>query len=131
MRRCVLAVVVLCLAFGPGRSPGDDKPEPKVDAAKLQGRWEGKPTVDLGPDAKSVVEFGKDGKVKMGVVSEKLTAFSEGTYKVEGERVSFAMTKPKESSFAVTIVKLTDDDLEWRNEDKAVVAFKRAKADKK
>ena len=70
-----------------------------------------------------MVEFGKDGRVTMGKY--------KGTYKVAGEKVSFAMTEPKESSFSVTITKLTDDQLVWEDDDKVIVVFKKVKADNK
>ena len=42
------AVAILCVAMSGGASTGDGKPAPKVDAGKLQGKWEGKTKVDLG-----------------------------------------------------------------------------------
>jgi uncharacterized protein (TIGR03066 family) len=123
MLRFVAAVALSCVAIGGAASSADERPALRVDAQRLQGTWEGKTKVDLGQDYLLVVEFGKAGTAAVGKY--------EGTYKVDGSKVNFALTKPKESNLSVSITKLTDEELVWRDEDGQVVAFKKVKADKK
>lgn len=113
---CVLGVLLVASA---GLS------QEKVDDKKIVGKWE--PTEGLPPGAKATVEFTKDGKLlinfSFGDKAEKI----EGTYKLEGNKLSVDLKEKKETS---TVTKLTDEDLFLKDEKGKEEKFKRLK-DKK
>jgi uncharacterized protein (TIGR03066 family) len=109
--------VVLALACGATAAD--------IDGKKLVGKWEPK-TPKKGEDLK--MEFTKDGKLLLtgnqGGKEEKI----EGTYKLDGDKLSFKLKIGDVSiDETVTITKLTDDELEGKDKDGKVEAFKKVK----
>jgi uncharacterized protein (TIGR03066 family) len=75
--------VALCLL---GSSAAAD--EKKADNAKLAvGTWEVTKTHDGGPPKGGVVEFTKDGKIKVSGEQGGMKQAFEGTYKVDGNKL--------------------------------------------
>ena len=112
----------LVLALTCGATAADDK----LDAKKLVGKWEPK-TPKKGEAM--VMDFSKDGKLvvsgDMGGKELKI----EGTYKLEGDKLSFVLKFMEvEIKETVTITKLTDDEMEGKDKDGKVESFKKVKA---
>lgn len=105
MRAILGCVVVLLLSVG---LTAEDK-KTDIDAKKLVGKWEPK---DKKEDAKFVIEFTKDGKVKVNISGNGKDFNVEGTYKVEGNKLQTVVKiGDKEQTHTRTISKLTDTEL--------------------
>ena len=103
--------VALCL---PGWSAAAE--EKKGDHAKLAvGTWEVTKTHDGGPPKGGVVEFTKDGKIKVSGEQDGMKQTFEGTYKIDGTKmvltfkigeteqpVDLTIDKLDETTFATT-----------------------------
>jgi uncharacterized protein (TIGR03066 family) len=117
-----LTALVLCFAV----VAEDKKDERKIDAKLLVGKWE--------PKAKGtefVIEYTKDGKVAFLITSDGKVRKYEGTYEVEGNKLTTKMDfEGKSGSAVLTINKLTDADLVTTDATGTEVAFTRIK-DKK
>jgi uncharacterized protein (TIGR03066 family) len=91
-----------------------DKKDKAVDKAKLVGTWElVKTDAKDAPPPGTLVEFTKDGKLKITVeVGEKKVTLN-GTYSVDGDKLKTKMTTPdgQEHSDTDTITKVTDKQL--------------------
>jgi uncharacterized protein (TIGR03066 family) len=123
MRTLIGAGLVLMLACGTAFA------EEKFDAKKLVGKWE--PTAPKKGDA-MVMEFTKDGKVIVTGSLDGKEVKIEGTYKLDGEKLSFKLTFNTETvDESVTITKLTDDELEGKDKKGEVEAFKKVKPKEK
>lgn len=125
-----LAVGVLAAAVaGPGRAD-DDKKDGKKDYAKqIVGKWE-ITKAGGGAQAGSVLEFLKDGKLKMVLVLGDGKVPSAGTYKVEKDKLSAKFKvgdDGPELDESYTITKLTADALEIEDEKGGVDVMKRVK----
>jgi uncharacterized protein (TIGR03066 family) len=105
MRAVLCAVAVL--GFAGVTAAGQDQ---KIDAKKLIGKWEAaKPKADA---PKMVVEFAEGGKVTLTVTVGDKSEKIDGTYKVDGNKVSVAMAfGGKEEKETFTVSKLTDDEM--------------------
>lgn len=124
--RLMGAGVVLAVC---GLVAADDKKEEKFDAAKLVGRWEPK---EPKKGEAFVLEFTKDGKMIVKGTLDGKPQTLEGGYKLDGAKLSFELRTPNETiKEAVTLLKLTDDELEAREKDGRVEALKRAKVKEK
>lgn len=121
--RTFIAVCVLTVC---GFAGADDKKEPKFDAAKLVGKWEPK---EPKKGEEFVLEFTKDGKLLAhGTLNGKPQTF-EGTYKLDGGKLSFELKTPGEVvKETIALTKLTDDELEGKDKEGKVEVLKRAKA---
>jgi uncharacterized protein (TIGR03066 family) len=89
--------------------------EDKIDAAKLVGKWEGK------GEPKAIIEMTKDNKLIVSVDLGGQKMSMEGTYKVEGNKLSVALKlpgAPEEQKSTMTITKLTDEELVTEEEGK-------------
>src|SRR5262249_51918269 len=96
----------------------------KTDKAKLLvGAWEETKAVDKGPAVGAVVEFTKDGKVKVKAKVEDKDIHREGAYKVDGDKLTLAM-KDKDSETILSIRKISDKELVVENDDKKSVELK-------
>lgn len=86
----------------------------KIDAKKLVGKWTPKDEAKTG---KVFIEFTKDGKVVVnGKIGDNEIKF-DGTYKLEGNKLSLTMKKGDMSKSAtMTLSKLTDTELEGEDE---------------
>lgn len=103
------AVGVLAAAAGCGRS----------DAQRLVGRWE---VVDPPMSEKGTIEFTADGKVRATGDRGGRSVVEEGSYTLDGNRLTTAPPAGQGKAATATIVKLTDDELvvEGEGEKKAV-----------
>jgi uncharacterized protein (TIGR03066 family) len=107
--RTILSCTLLLVAYT-GLS-ADDKKGEKFDAAKLVGKWE--------PKEKGVqplrVEFTKDGKVTFDPLA-KGGLVLEGTYKLDGDKLTITMTFDPKQVLTNTLTKLTDTELSIADE---------------
>lgn len=113
---CGLAVAMALSAAA------DDKKDAPVDAKKLVGKWSPK---ELPNGVTVVFEFTKDGKLRVNAEAMGKKESYEGTYKLAGNKLTVTIGKDKEKT--ATIVKLTDEALEVKNETDRTTVFKRAK----
>lgn len=114
---------VLCLLAGVGR--GDDK----TDTAKMVvGKWEvTKADPGTAPPG-GIVEFTKDGKMKVSGKKDDQEFSIEGTYKVEGKKLTFAMTVGgEERKKTITITKLSAKAMSTEDDDGKKVELTRKK----
>jgi uncharacterized protein (TIGR03066 family) len=103
----LLAVgVVVCLLGSPA-----DADEKKTDNAKLAvGTWEVIKSHDGGPPKGGVVEFTKDGKIKVSGEQDGMKETFEGTYKIDGNKMVLTFKiGDKEQSVDLTIDKLDEN----------------------
>jgi uncharacterized protein (TIGR03066 family) len=101
-----VAVVALATLIA-GINRADDK---KIDKAKLVGKW--KVLKAEGAPPGTIVEFTKDGKLKVTIDMDGNKIELAGTYKVEGEKLHTAMKLgDKEETDIDTIKTLTDAKL--------------------
>ena len=114
--------IAVCLLSGASRA--DDK----VDYAKLiVGKWEvTKADADTVPVG-AVVEFTKDGKLKVTGKKDDKEMTIEGTYTVAKNTFTMKLKiGDQEVTKKITITKLTDKEMATKDEDK-VVELKRKK----
>jgi len=119
MRTLLGMAVVLALACG--TVAADDKIDPK----KLVGKWE-----QVKPEKpKIVVEYTADGKLKGAITIEDKEITVEGTYKLDGNKLTMTskIMGEKEQTRTVTITKLTDEELEGETDTGMKSSFKRIK----
>jgi uncharacterized protein (TIGR03066 family) len=101
---CALVVLMAC-----GATAADEK----IDAKKLVGKWEPKGQ----KEGDFTIEFTKDGKVHIAVSQNGKEFKADGTYKVDGNKVTTTMNLGgKERSETHTITKLTDTELVSKDE---------------
>lgn len=82
----------------------------KIDGKKLIGKWSPK---DSKKDAGLVIEFAKDNKLILSVDIAGKTEKVEGTYKLDGNKLSLAIKfGEKENKETMTIVRLGDEEME-------------------
>jgi uncharacterized protein (TIGR03066 family) len=96
--------VVLCLL---GSVAGEEK---KADNAKLaEGTWEVTKSHEGGPPKGGVVEFTKDGKIKVSGEHDGMKQNFEGTYKIDGNKMVLTFKiGEKEQPVELTIDKLDE-----------------------
>ena len=114
---------VLCLLAGVGR--GDDK----GDTAKLiVGKWEvTKADPGTAPPG-ALIEFTKGGKMKLTAKKDDKDFSAEGTYKLEGKKLTFALTVGgEERTKTITITKLTAKEMSTKDDDGKTVELTRKK----
>lgn len=100
---------VACLVAG-GATAADN-------AKMLVGQWEISKPADGGLGKGSVVEFTKDGKIKVTRKGDT-DMVMEGTYKLDGDAFTTTMkVKEEERTQTFTIVKLTETELHVKNKD--------------
>jgi uncharacterized protein (TIGR03066 family) len=87
----------------------------KIDGKKLLGKWE---LADGPPGGKVFFEMTKDGKIITTIEVGGKTEKMEGTYKLDGNKLTLVQKLPggKEDKETMTITKLTDDELETKDE---------------
>jgi len=103
---------VVCLAGGGARAADNEK--------MIVGQWEiSKPAEGGGGLPKgSVVEFSKDGKIKVTAKKGDTDAVMEGTYKVDGDSFTATLKAGEEErKQTLEIVKLTETELHVKNKD--------------
>ena len=95
---------------------GDDKD--KVSKDKLVGTWEiVKSTAAESVPPGTLVEFTKDGKLKLTVTLDEKKVKLEGTYSLDGDKLKTQITGPdgQEHSDTDTITKLTDKEMSLKD----------------
>lgn len=122
MRTLLGIGMVLVLALGTTATAADEK----FDAKKLVGKWE--PAAPKKGEA-MVMEFTKDGKLTVtGKMNDKDVKI-EGTYKLDGDKLSFALKfMDIEIKETVTLTKLTDEEMAGKDKDGKEESFKKVKA---
>ena len=105
----ILAACAVAFVFVAAAS-ADDK-EKKFDAAKFVGKWELTKSGDENAPKGAVVEFAKDMKVSITIDFNGKEFKMEGTYKVDGDKITVKLKTPdgKEDEDTDTIKTLTDD----------------------
>jgi uncharacterized protein (TIGR03066 family) len=121
LRLMLATAVAVTLAAG---VRAEDKDEKKDNAKLLVGTWEVTKSFDKGPPVGATVEFTQDGKVKVKAKVDDKDLQREGTYKVDGAKLTLVM-KDKESKTILSIKKLSDKELVTENDDKKSVELKR------
>jgi len=95
-------------------------------AKKILGPWLVDKSEELPPGA--TVDFLKDGKVTVSAKDKDKEVKHDGTYKVEKDKLTTKFTyNGKTLEQTDTIVKLTDEVMEVRDNEKRVTTFKRKK----
>ena len=106
--RMILAGLLATLVLGPTLS-ADDKKDEKIDAKKLIGKWEPKEKKE---GASFVIEFLKDGKATFTINRDGKETKLDGTYKVDGNKLTTAMKIGEmERTRTLVVKKLTDTEL--------------------
>lgn len=86
-------------------------------AKKIVGKWELTKVEEGGLPKGTIVDFDKDGKVKVAAKVGDQDLVLEGTYKVEGESLMLTMKMGEEErKQTVTILKLDDKVMHTKNE---------------
>src|SRR5207247_1035806 len=88
MRAILGCTMTALLMFSAGLA-ADDKKEEKIDAKKLIGKWE---PGEAKKDVDMVIEFAEKGKLTLAVKLGDKTEKIEGTYKLEGNKLSLALS---------------------------------------
>ncbi len=97
-----------------------------VNKEKLVGLWEVVKADQGALPVGSVVDFGKDGRAKVTAVREGKESTAEGSYAVEGDKLTVTLKQgEKEVKHAITIKKLTDTEFVSENEKGKTAQFKR------
>ncbi len=103
-----------------------DKPD--VSKEKLAGTWEVTKADEGGPPTGAVIEFTKDGKLKVTHTRDGKEETLEGTWTADGAKLTVAVkAKDEERKHTVTVKKLTDTELAVQDEEGRNVEFKRKK----
>ena len=103
--------------------------EEKKDNTKLLiGAWEVTKADEGALPVGSVIEFAKDGKVKVTAKRGDKESTVEGTYTVAGDKLTVTLKHDdKEDKHAITIKKLTETEYVTENEKGKTATFKRKK----
>lgn len=126
--RMLVAGVMVC-AVTLGGTAAEDKKEEKKDVSKaVVGTWEvtkAEPgTVPVG----SVVDFAKDGKIKVTHKADGQDKTVEGTYSVAGNKVTFKLkVGDQERSNTITFTKITDAEASTEDSNGKKVELKKKK----
>jgi uncharacterized protein (TIGR03066 family) len=99
-----------------GAAAAQDKKDPKkddkkIDPAKLVGKWELTRSTDPEAPKGAVVEFTKDNKVVVSITVAGKEEKSDGTYRVNGDKLTVKLSDPAAKENTDTIQTLTDDKL--------------------
>ena len=125
--RSLPILVVACLSLALVSRGSSTAPLPvRKEKASIVGTWE----VSKGEPLGGIVEFSKDGKLKMTMKLGDTSLSMDGSYSVEGEILKVSMKGPdgKERTETIKITKLTDKELvtEEKKGDKAdITEFKK------
>jgi uncharacterized protein (TIGR03066 family) len=104
-------------------------PVPKSNRTKILGVWELTKS-EAGVLPKTTLEFTRDGKLKIAIEVDDKPVIVEGTYKVEGDKLTITVKAPdedKESTDTATITKLTDKELITKDEKGKIDEFRKKK----
>jgi uncharacterized protein (TIGR03066 family) len=120
---CFAAVAAMCLLGGLARA------EDKADYAKLiVGKWEVSKSDPGTVPAGSVVEFTKDGKMKVTAKKDDKDFNIEGTYKVEKNTFTMSLKiGDDEKMQTIIIVKISAKEMSTKDKDGKMVELKKRK----
>jgi uncharacterized protein (TIGR03066 family) len=127
---CLLGIGVILtvahqLLFGQTVSAA---PAPRAYRILIIGVWEVTKSDD-GTPPKTTIEFTRDGKLKVKTKSGDETLTIEGTYKLDGNKLTLTIKAPEEEegqlTDTLTIIKLTDKVLITKDEKGKTDEFKR------
>jgi uncharacterized protein (TIGR03066 family) len=94
----------------------------------IVGVWELTKADNGGPPVGTVMEYSKDGKIRMTGKANGKELVANGTYVVEGNKFTGMLKTPdREEKGTVTIKKLTDTELVTEDDAGRVLEFKRKK----
>src|SRR5262249_21219182 len=100
----------------------------RVKETLIVGVWELTKAGEGGPPVGTTMEFTKDGKVKMSGKADGKEFALDGTYVVEGQKLTATIkSADRTEKGTVTIKKLTDEELVTQDENGRVLEFKRKK----
>lgn len=114
---------IVCLLGASARA------EDKVDYAKLiVGKWEvSKANPGTLPEG-TVIEFTKDGKLKIAAKKDDMEVSFEGTYKVEKDTFTYKLKiGDEEKSETITITKISEKEMTTKNKEDKVVELTKKK----
>jgi uncharacterized protein (TIGR03066 family) len=115
-----VAGIAVCLVVAGARAEDADL------AKMLVGKWEITKAAEGTPPAGTIVEFTKDGVVKVNGKKDDKEFTMEGTYKVEPHKfVCTFKDGDKEKKMVHTVIKITDTDISFKNDDGTVVECKK------
>jgi uncharacterized protein (TIGR03066 family) len=128
LRLLVTAVTVCSVAAG-ARAPGEPDKKDKPDYAKLLiGSWEATKTAPDALPVGTMVEFDKQGKVRLTYNRDGTKSTIEYTYKVDGDKfIVEGKTDGMAVMHAVTIKKISDTELVTEDEKGKITELKRKK----
>jgi uncharacterized protein (TIGR03066 family) len=112
----LLSLAAGLLAAAAPAALGDDKD--KVSKDKLVGTWEiVKSTAAESVPPGTLVEFTKDGKLKITLTIDDKKTTLEGSYTLDGDKLKTKITGPdgQEHSDTDTITKLTDKEMSLKD----------------
>jgi uncharacterized protein (TIGR03066 family) len=125
MKSIRIAVAMLAL-IGIAVSLTHAQEKKDVDKAKIVGKWKVIKAEGVPPG--TIVEFSKDGKLKISIEADGMKLELSGTYKVEGDKLQTALkVGDKEEKDEDTIKTLTDDKLSIIDKDGKGAELERAK----
>ena len=130
LRFALVAALVLSLhAAGSGAAKEEGKNKAADNAKQIVGKWDLVKATDLPKGTKATAEFTKDGKIKfdLEVMGQKVSA--EGTYKIDGDKLTTTLKGPdgKEKTETDKIKKLDETTLIFEDDKGQVAEFKRKK----
>jgi uncharacterized protein (TIGR03066 family) len=104
----------------------DDK---KIDPTKLIGKWELSRSTDPQAPQGAVVEFTKDNKVLVTMTVSGKEEKTDGTYRVNGDKLTVKLNDPdlKDKEDTDTIQTLTDDKLTLLDQSSKTFEFTKKK----
>jgi uncharacterized protein (TIGR03066 family) len=122
--RTVIGIAAV-LGLGLSASSADEKTDEPINGKLLVGKWAPRA---LKKGELTSIEFTADGKlIALADVGGK-GARAEGTYKLEGNKLTFAVAYMGETTReVVTVVRLTADELECKDREGKVDAYRRVK----
>lgn len=120
----VLGIGMVVCFIGAG-ARAEDKPD---YAKMLVGKWESTKNSEAGLPKGTIVEFTKDGKMKITTKQGDQEMNIEGTYKVTGEKLTLTLkVGDQENSDEITITKISDKEMATKSKEGVVVELARKK----
>jgi uncharacterized protein (TIGR03066 family) len=122
---CTVAAVVLVAGLVGALHAQEKKAD---NESLIVGVWELTKADKGGPPVGTVMEFTKDGKIKMTGKADGKQFVANGTYFVNGNKFTGILKTPdREETGTVTIKKLTDKELVTEDDVGRVLEYKRKK----
>jgi uncharacterized protein (TIGR03066 family) len=125
LRLMAVGMMVGVVASGAPAHEPKDKPD---NAKLLVGKWEvTNANKELPPG--SVIEFGKDGKMKITRKADGKEETADAVYKVEGDKIQFTLKlgNREEKKDPVTIKKIAEQELTLESGKELTLQLKRMK----